>query len=282
MNKNLILHFAIFIVSFAPLFAKSIDLSADIIVWWRCLLAFIFLSIFLLITKKYRMPIKYLKWIIISGIFLGFHWWTFFLSIQYSSVAIGVLTLFTFPLITAVLEPFYTKTKFSFRQVIGAFGVIVGIYFLIPEFSLQNTTTQGVFLGLSSAFVYTLRNIITKKHLTKISAMVALNYQLFFSVLILSIPIFFSTTKFILPTAKDFVFLILLSSLFTIVAHGLLVYCFKFFSAATIGIVASLQVFYSTVFAFFILSEVPNFSFYIGSAIIMMIAIYELFPHKKF
>lgn len=281
MNKNIILHFSAFLVSFAPLFAKSVNLNADIIIWWRCLLAFILLGSFLLITKKYKFSLKYLPWIILSGIFLGLHWWTYFISIQYSSVAIGVLTLFTFPLITAVLEPFYTKTKVSLRQIIGGLGIVIGVYFLVPEFSLENTTTQGVFFGVLSAFVYTLRNIITKKHLSKIPAMTTLNYQLFFAFLTLSIPLLVSATNFSFPPIKDFGFLVLLASIFTIGAHGLIVYCFKHFSASTVGIVGSLQVVYSTALAFLLLSEIPTVSFYVGSVIIMTIAIYELLPHKK-
>ena len=282
MNKNiLILHFSAFLVSFAPLFAKSINLSADIIIWWRCLISFVFLSSILFITKKYKFSLKYLIWIILSWAFLWLHWWTFFTSIQYSSVSIWVVTLFTFPLMTAILEPFYSKTKISFRQIAGWFWIIAGVYFLVPEFSFENSITKWVFFGILSAFVHTLRYIITKKHLSNIPSMTVLNYQLLFAFIVLSIPILVSFNNFIIPSSKDFIFLILLSIIFTVIAHWLIIYCFKHFSASTVSIVGSMQVVYSTFLAFIILSEVPNISFYIWAFIILTIAMYELLPHTK-
>ena len=282
MHKNiLLLLLAVILTSFAPLTAKSINLGADIIIWWRCFIAFVFLWIILFFLKQHKFSLKFIIPMIISGIFLGLHWWTYFLAIQYSSVAIGILSLFTFPIITVFLEAFYCKIEILRHQIFSGFGILLGIYFLVPEFSLENADTKGVFWGVISALIFSCRNIITKYKLSEIKTMTTLDYQLLFASLAVSVPILFSLENFSFPSHQDFGFLFFLALFSTLGGHGLLIYSFKNFSASTVGIVGSLQVLFSTVFAFFLLSEVPNDSFYIGGGIILGISIYEILQSDK-
>ena len=57
------------------------------------------------------------------GILLGIHWATFFHAMQVSSVAVGMLSLFSFPIITILLEPCFSKSRLALRDV--AAGVLV-------------------------------------------------------------------------------------------------------------------------------------------------------------
>lgn len=52
--------------------------------------------------------------LILAGLFMGIHWVTYFYALQWSNVAIGMLSLFTYPVITAFLEPLFFKTHFKF------------------------------------------------------------------------------------------------------------------------------------------------------------------------
>ena len=74
--------------------------------------------------------------------------------------------------------------------------------------------------------------------------------------------------------------LLLLALVLTLGGHGLMTYCFKLFSAATVGIVASLQVVFSSGLAFLILAEIPETGFYYGAIIIVSITVYELLPRE--
>lgn len=281
MHKNTaILLLSILLVSFASIFPKVIELNAGVIIWWRCLFAFIFLGIILWRKNQLEVPRIKLVPLAFSGVLLGVHWWTFFLSIQISSVSIGVLTLFTYPLITAVIEPFTSQVALAFRQIIGGFGIVAGVYFLVPEFSLSNTLALGTFIGLFSALLYAGRNILTVSYLSNINAMTILCYQLVFAFLAVSIALLFTSTTIQIPTPKDSFLLAVLIIVFTIGAHGLLTYSLKLFSTSTVGIVSSLQVVSSNVLAYLLLSEVPDKRFYLGGIIIVSIAIYELLPRK--
>ena len=282
INKHIfLLLLASLVLSFAPLFAKFIDLGAGMITWWRCLIAGIVLGCFLVWKKQIRLPEGYLPWMLVSGALLGIHWWLFFLSIQKSSVSIGVLMLFTFPLLSALIEPITHKVPTSLRQVLGGVGIVAGVYLLVPDFSLENSTTSGVLIGLLGALLYAVRNIVTKNHLSEIRTMTTLFYQLLFAFLALCIALAITLEPFVLPTTKQLSQILILSVLFTIGGHGLMTYCLKLFSASTVGIVSSLQVAFSTILAFVLLSEVPANQFYYGAVIIVSIAIYELLPRHQ-
>jgi len=282
INKNtFILLLASLVLSFAPLFAKFIDLGAGMITWWRCLVACVVLGCFLVWKKQIHLPANYVMWMAISGALLGIHWWLFFLSIQKSSVSIGVLMLFTFPLLSALIEPLTHKTPVSIRQVLGGAGIVIGVYFLVPSFSLANPTTAGVLIGLLGALLYAFRNIVTKNHLSAIGTMTTLFYQLLFAFLALCIALGLSFEPFVLPDTKQLGQILVLAIIFTIGGHGLMTYCLKLFSASTVGIVSSLQVAFSTVLAFLFLSEVPTRQFYYGAIIIVSIAVYELLPRNQ-
>ena len=281
MNRDiLLLLLAVLLLSFAPLFARFIPLDAVEITWWRCLFACLALAVLLPLGRRHRIDSEQLPWLAFTGILLGLHWWTFFLSIQLSSVSIGVLMLFTYPLFSALLEPFIAGGGYARRQLFGGIGIILGVYLLVPEFSLDNTVTSGVLIGLLSALVYAIRNILTRHRLARPPAMTTLFYQMLFSLPVLGAVVLLSIPQISFPGGDSLLYLLVLALGMTLGGHGLMTYCFKLFSASTVGIVASLQVVFSSLLAFLLLSEVPRAGFYPGAAIIVSIAIYELLPEK--
>ena len=280
-RDSLLLILAVLVLSFAPLFARFVTLDALETTWWRCLFAFGVLVVILTVRHRVRVDPGHLPWLLLTGVLLGLHWWTFFLSIQLSSVSVGVVMLFTYPLISALLEPRFTQGGFALRQLLGGIGIILGVYLLVPEFSLDNATTAGVFIGLLSALMYALRNILTRYRLAEPPAMTTLLYQMLFSLPALGLVVIFSAPEISFPRGENLLYLLILALGMTLGGHGLMTYCFKLFSASTVGIVASLQVVFSSILAFLMLAEVPPEGFYPGAAIIVSIAIYELLPADR-
>lgn len=282
MNKNLIiLHLGIFLLSFPALFAKGIDMPAGILSWWRCLFGAGLAFSILLLKAKVSVSKNSFKWLAITGSLMGLHWWTYFMSVQYSTVGIGILSLFTYPIIVVLLEPLFFKTKYSLKQLVGAIGIILGVYFLVPEFSLENNTTLGVIIGVLSAIFFALRNILTRKKLTKVPSFTTMSYHVGFAFIVLSLSLFTGIERFQTPTINEVGLILILGTVFTLGSHGLIVYSLKYFSASTVSILGSLQVLYGAILAFLIFTEIPNVNFYIGALIILGVALYEMKPTKK-
>ncbi len=261
-------------------FATGINIPAGPLIWWRCLFGSAIAFALLAIMRKVRVTRIELIWLLITGCIMGFHWWTYFLSIKLSSVAIGILSLFTYPVISVFLESLFFKTKISQKQILGGFGILAGIYFLIPELTLQNDVTIGIAVGLLSAVLFSLRGILTRKHLTQVNTVTTMGYHILFSFLILSAPVWLVTPKFIIPTATEAGLIVILASFFTIGSHGLIVYAYKHFTVSTVGILSGLQLVYGAVIAYLIFNEVPASNFYIGAVIIMGVSVFEMLPER--
>jgi len=280
-TKHLIeLNFASFLLSINPIFAKLISLPAHLIIFWRSFFAMLVLGGFIFLSKQsIRLAAKkeYL-YVLLCGLLLAAHWVTFFLSIKVATVAIGMIAIFTFPIMTVLIEPYFFKHKLKPVDLIMAGLVLLGVVFIVPEFSFNNTMTQGIFYGLLSALLYSFRNVFVKKTLSNYSGSVLMFYQVFVAFLVLS-P-FLLEGGFVFQ-GYDFYYLIVVGVIFTALAHSLFVRSLSNFKAKTASIITSIQPVYSILLAFFILSEVPEFRTVAGGLIILFAVLYESFKGMK-
>jgi drug/metabolite transporter (DMT)-like permease len=210
--------------------------------------------------------------LLISGLFLGIHWVTYFYSLRLSSVAIGMLSLFTFPIITAFLEPIFLKTKALKIHIFLAVLILIGVFLLVPEFNFENSNSRAVILGIFSAFCYSIRNILVKEMVGRYNGTSLMTYQLFIVVIFLA-PLFLilDTTEIIdyLPQTA------LLAILATAIGHTLFLYSFNHFSTISASIISCLQPIYGIILGIIFLAEIPTSSTILGGAIIITTVIIE-------
>jgi len=160
------LNLGMLFVSTSGVLGRYIVLPPAVSIWFRSAIALVLL-VFYAKSKKMTFKIEWKKYgsaVVWSGFFMALHWITYFYALQWSNVAIGMLSLFTYPIITVFLEPFFMKVQLQKRHLFLGALILIGIYFLVPSYDLNNTSTQGVFIGLFSAVAYSLRNLILKKH----------------------------------------------------------------------------------------------------------------------
>ncbi|TXE09713.1 EamA family transporter [Seonamhaeicola algicola] len=279
--KNVLeLSFATFLISTAAVLGKYIQMPAAIIIWWRAFIALLVLYVF---CKYKKITFKFSSFtdkavIILSALFLAAHWITYFHSIKVSNVSIGMLSLYTFPAITSILEPIFTDTKFDKAHLPLALLVLIGIYVLAPEFNLQNSDFIGVIWGLISAVLFTLRNILLKKRAQKYNGTMLMTYQLIVVTIILSPVLYFFDTSGI---KTQYPYIILLALFATAIGHSLFLKSLKHFSASTASIILSTQPIFGIILAFLFLNEIPSPNTYIGGALILTTVIIESIRSKK-
>ncbi|MCD4720278.1 MAG: EamA family transporter, partial [Desulfobacula sp.] len=142
LNKGVVqIHIAVFLFGFAGLFGKFLSCSPLLIVLGRTFFASITLFVFARFFSKtvlFGFGKKEILFFIFQGILLAVHWWSFFLSIQISSVAVGLVTFSTFPLFVTFLEPLFFKEKLKTIDIIIAGAVFIGILLVIPDFNFSN------------------------------------------------------------------------------------------------------------------------------------------------
>ena len=207
---------------------------------------------------------------------MGLHWLTYFWALKLSNVAIGMLSLFTYPVLTAILEPIMTRTSFKWVDIFLAALAFVGVYFLIPEFSLANDTTLGILLGLFSSLLYSLRNILLKQSVSITSGTVLMFYQLIIVTVALLPVLFWYPLDNTAKVFQDEWEAILLLALYTTaLGHTLLVRSFRHFKITTVSIITCLTPVLGIFQAMIFLNEKPTHQVLIGGSIIMISVVIE-------
>lgn len=278
--KNIIeLNIAVIFISTSGVLGRSILFPPEVTIWWRCVFAAIFIGIFCW-YKKYDLKIssrKDLFSLLLTGSLLGAHWVTYFYALHLSNVAIGMLSLFTYPVITALLEPLFFRTKLSKNQLILSLLVLIGIYFLTPEFNFDNNDTKGVFVGIISAVFYALRNILTKRNLSHYNASKVMFYQMIVVVSFLW-PVLIGKN---FTNSTDWFRILTLALLTTAIGHTLFVNSFKNFAISAVSVMSSMSPIYGIIFGMLFLTEIPSLNTFFGGLLIVTTVIIESFQSAK-
>lgn len=279
--KNLsLLLLATLFISTSGVLGKYIQMSPEVIIFFRASFAATIIYLFCKI-KKVDLSIRTRKEkisFLISGFFMGAHWVTYFYALKLSNVAIGMLSMFTFPVMTAFLEPLFSKQKLNGIHVVLALLVLVGMYFLVPDFSIENDEAKGILFGVFSALCYALRNLITKKSVTNYNSSAIMFYQLT-TVTILLIPVLFISD--ISNFQSQFPLLILVALLTTAIGHTMLVSSLQYFSVSTASIIGSVQPIFGIIIAYIFVNEIPNKNTFIGGSLILLTVVIESIRSNK-
>lgn len=274
------LHLTVALLGGTALFAKLIPLSATDITIGRAFVAFVVLFLLVKISGgQFRLKRPKDYWIAIGlGLLMAAHWVTYFSAMQYSSVSVGMIALFTFPVITVLLEPLFEQTRLVWQDLMSALVVLFGIVLLVPEFSINNNVFMGILLGIISAVFYSLRNLCHRKYFSHYSGAHAMAYQ---TLIIFVVLVPFVSAELVNASNQSLQWLLLLGVFFTALPHAMIASILKHLRAKTFSLVACMQPFYGMIFAAIILYEHPDWQTLIGGLLVISAALYEtLNTHK--
>ena len=270
----LILNLGMLCISTSGPLGRFIPLPPPLIIWSRAFVAFLVLGAYCYWKKEKirRGFVENRSTIIFSGTLLTLHWVTYFFALQWSGVAIGMLSMFTFPIITVFLEPLFFKTKFHPIHLIFGALILIGIYLLVPSFNYENVQTKGLFMGLFSALAYAFRNLIIKKNVQKFNGSLLMFYQMGITIILLfPVLMFYPLDTF----TTQIPYLLFLGLVTTAIGHTLFLNCLTYFTVSTASIMNSIQPIFGIIIAFFFLNETPPASSLIGGGIILITVVIE-------
>lgn len=238
-------------------------------IWWRAILSGILLGAFCW-YKGYSFKLgdrKSQRMVVLTGILMAGHWVTYFYSLQLSSVAVGMLAVFTYPAMTTLLEPLVLRKRFEIRHLVLALLVLVGVYLLAPDFDLTNDSTAGLLFGLLSAFFYALRNVLMGQQVSTISGPVLMTYQM----LIVAVAVLpaLAFHPFV-PAQEAWPYLIGLALVTTALGQTIFLMSFRNFSVTTASILGCINPVFGIMYAVLFFNEVPPISSLFGGACILL------------
>ena len=267
------LNLSFLFISTSGALGKWIDLPPEQIIFWRSLFSIPFLLLFLWTTKQsIKISFQWNASTLLAGVLMGIHWVTYFYALQWSNVAVGMLSLFTFPVITAFLEPLFFNTRFNKKHIFLGGLTLLGIYFLVPSFDLAKTHGPAIALGVFSALCYAIRNILLKKARTSGNR----SQQMLAQVVIIALCFVPFISQETVSMNQDFWPALVFLALFTtVIGHSMFLFSLTRFSVTSASIAASVQPLYGILIAYFFLNEIPHWGTYIGGALIVFAVLVE-------
>ena len=279
MNQNskwyplLLLNLGMLFSSSSGAFGRYIDLSPPLTIGYRAFIALVLLALYGLIQRhRFQFDLKQHGLIVfLSGILMALHWVLYFYALRWGSVAIGMLSLFTYPVFTSLLEPLFFNIKWQWRHLMMSLLIIIGIYFLAPSLDIKNVSTQGLLMGLFSAFTYSLRNILLKKKIDTFKGSMLMFYQMVITFVLL-IPAFIIYGKEDVTPQLPYIGAL---AILTTIGHTLFINSFRYFNISTVSILSSIQPLLGIALGVIFLSEIPNERSIIGGVLILLTVIIE-------
>jgi len=262
-------------ISTSGVLGRYIELPPMVTIGIRASLAILLLGLFIKYKKlSFKLKRKDIFPIIASGVLMGLHWVTYFYSLQLSSVAIGMLALFTYPAMTSLLEPLLLKTKFQKIHLLLGLLVLLGIYFLAPSFDVENDYFLAIIIGLFSALFFALRNIVVKTKIVAYEGSVVMWYQVLV-IAIMLIPAYFYFEIETTNLVTQLPYIGILALVTTAIGHTLFLSSFKHFSVTAASLMSSVQPIYGIILGVIFLNEVPSIRTAIGGGLILLSVVIE-------
>lgn len=272
----IILHTAVFLAGWTGIFGRLISLGGLPLVWYRIMVSVVTQFLVMLATGRlHKVSWPAVGRIAACGILLALHWTAFFASIQASNVSIGVACIATTCFFTTLADPVIGHKRFSWVEILISFISIAGVLLI---FSLDVRYRLGIALGLLSAAIYSVFAVCNVKAAERTGEPTdtMLFYELIGGILFLTFCIPLYTKLFpgepVVPRGRDFLWLFLLGSLFTVVPFLFQLHALRKLSAFTVNLTYNLEPVYSIAIAAVLFGEQHEvgWSFWLGLALIVI------------
>lgn len=261
------IHIAVLLAGGAGLFAKLLSVGPVVLTTGRTVFGSFALLLFAIVTRtSLRLRgSKDLAALALSGVILAAHWFSFFQSIQVSTVAIGLLAFSTFPLFTTFLEPLVFGERLRWHDIVTALAVTTGLILVTPSLDFNNHLTQGLLWGMLSALTYAALSLLNRSYAHRYPAVSIAFYQQGIAALC-SLPFALQWQGQV--SGGDLLYLIVLGVVFTALGQGLVVASLRHLRAQATSIVFGLEPVYGIALAWLLIGETPAVRTLLGGSLI--------------
>ncbi len=276
------LHLFVFLAGLTAPIGNLIQLNGLVLVFYRMLLTVIALiPIYLLQGSGIKVSFKDKMKLMLIGVLIAIHWVCFYGSIKLANVSIALVCISSVGIFTAILEPLINKSKFIWNDIFIGLLSLLGIFFI---FQFDIHFRNGIIVGLISALFASIFTIINKRLTTTYSTQTIQTFEmsggLFFLTLVILVLNAYQHSPFTYPSQSDWVWLIILALVCTVLANYLMLNALKKISAFTMNVTLNLEPVYGIIIAVILFDEHKQMGrgFYIG---IILIGISVLLQMKR-
>lgn len=270
------LQFCVLLWGFTGILGKLITLQAVPLVFWRVLLCCVLLPFLFRWQKLRELPRPVLWKMFWVGALIAAHWCCFYGSIKLANASVAMVTMAFCSFFAALVEPFLLKKKVNWLEM-GLGALVLPGMFLVAG-SLDSSMWLGFVVGVICAFGAAVFSIFNKKIIEQhnppalVMSFVELASATFWMGLILPALAFWSPETQIFPQKMDWVWLVVLAWVCTVLPFSLSLKTMRQVSAFTVNLSLNLEPVYGILLAALLLREHEqlNWGFYVGTAIILL------------
>ena len=270
------LHLAILLAGGTGLFGRLITVRELPLVCMRVLFASAILLVILGVSRKLKKHdmTEVLK-AMGCGVLLSIHWVFYYGSIKAANVSIGAVCFALVGFLTAIIEPIVHRHRPSWKELLLGLLTAFGIGLI---FGFDTRHRLGIGIGVLSSLMYVFFSLSSKsvQASTSMNSSHVLLYQLLGGSMVLSLltPLYalvFPDAQ-IIPSPRDFCFLLLFASVFTVLFFLLHLQALKEIPVFTVNLSYNLEPVYTITLAMILFGEAKelNFSFWGGIALIIL------------
>ena len=256
---------AVFLFGITPIFIKEVTANAITIGLVRLVIGTGFL--YFIATNKSLKGLSKAEWkaLAIIGVLFGVHWIAYFISVKLSTPSMAILSVSTFGIHMIYLNWIIKGQKPKVFDVITVLVALLGIFLIVPEFTLDNDLTAGILVGLVSALFFAFLPFQQQKH-QKINSMTRAFGQYLFALPVFLI--FISESNWNL-TNQDWYYLGILGVICTVGAHTLWLRATTHLEPTTASLIFYLGTPIAMISSYLFLNEEMNSSKLFGAGLII-------------
>ncbi|MBS1621449.1 MAG: DMT family transporter [Bacteroidetes bacterium] len=273
MKKSFIqLHIAVFLAGFTGPLGRLIQLNEGLLVWYRLLITAGTMWLIFSFTKKLQpIPIKDIFRLSAVGLLSALHWVAFYGSVKSSNVSVALVCFSSVGFFTALIEPVLGRKKMNWIELFLGVLVMAGIYII---FHFDPKYKTGILLGVACAVLLAFSVIFLRSFIQRMNPETALTWQLsgafIYLTVLMPLYLYYFPTHYIIPDFNDWMWLLFLGWICSVLAFLLTGYSLKKLTAFTVNLSFNLEPVYGIILAFILFGESKewSWSFFLGFAFI--------------
>jgi drug/metabolite transporter (DMT)-like permease len=280
------IHFCVVLWGFTAILGKLISLAALPLVWWRMLIVVAALATVPSVTRSLRaLPGR--LWLAYGGVgaLVALHWLTFYGAIKLANASVAATCIALAAPMTALVEPWLTRTRFSPRDLLLGIAVLPGVVLVIG--GVPTGMRDGIAVGAVSALLVAVFGSLNKRLAHRSGALTATALELGAGVVVLTLvaPLLPLVMPALggplleLPAPRDGFFLVVLAIVCTLLPFSLSFVALRHISAFSAQLAINLEPVYAIVLAILLLGEQRELTvrFYVGVAVILAVVLVRPF-----
>lgn len=268
---NLVLVVALLAVSTSSIIARFLpEVSSIVISLWRLVFASIAVWLYSIFKTQSKIKKQNIIPFVLSGFLLCLHFVCFYQAVKLTSIANATLLGITAPMFTLIIERFVFKRLFKKIVFIGFTVALVGTIMITGmNFSLTTDSELGKLYGLAAALCIAIVYLLANKIRTDTSTVSYTRLLYLIAAMLLFVIATTNGENIFELNKSDYLWLLALGLIPTILGHSLLYYGIKFTSPTIIASVPLGEPVIASILAWMIFLEKVPFITLVGGVLIL-------------